>query len=132
MNRVRLFVIATTLLFALNVFAQQPTTPSANNQQHPHAGAHHAAPSADEHLKVLNEKLNLSADQQAKIKPVLQDLQEATDKAAQDTSLTQEQRMEAMHAAFDKADKKMREVLNDEQKDKLTQLEQDMHGKGHQ
>ena len=132
MNRVRSFAIAATLFFAISVFAQQTTTPGANSQQHPHAGAHHGAPSAEEHLKLLTEKLNLTADQQTAIKPALQELQDSTDKVAQNDSLTREQKAEAMHAELQKADKKMREVLTDEQKEKLTQLEQDMHGQRHQ
>ena len=132
MNRVRLFAIATILLFALNIFAQQSTTPTSNNQQHPQTGAHHGTPSAEDHLKVLTEKLDLSSDQQARIRPALQELHDATEKVTQNNSLTQEQKMAAMHAELAKADKKMREVLTDEQKEKLTQLEQEMHGKAHQ
>lgn len=136
MNRVRLFAIATTLLFAITMFAQQATTPADNGQEH-HAGAAHGngMPTADDHLKILSQKLDLTADQQVKIKPALQDLQDASQKLMQNSSLSHDEKLAGMRAEREKADKKIREVLNDEQKKKLDELEQgshpELHGKMH-
>lgn len=63
MNRVRV-AIGLLMLLTLAVFAQE-----AHNG---HAG--HAMPSADQHLKMLSEKLDLTADQQAKARPILQEM----------------------------------------------------------
>lgn len=113
MNRIRLILIATTLVFALATAAQQ-------------APAHHM-PSVDEHVKVLAEKLDLTADQQAKIKPIIQQMQDANQSAMNDTSLSPDERTKRTHEAMMTADKKVRTYLTDEQKKKLDDLEQQMH-----
>jgi hypothetical protein len=124
MNYLRLLAIGTILTFALTTSAQQSTTTS-----NAHAGS---VPTVEGHLKVLSEKLDLTADQQAKTKPILQEMHEATQKLMQDESMSHEERMSKVRAAREKADKKIREILNDDQKKKLDQLEQgphpDLHG----
>lgn len=118
MNRVRI-AMGIVLLFALAVFAQE-----AHNG---HAG--HTMPSADQHLKMLSEKLDLTADQQAKARPILQEMTDGAQKAMNDESVSQDQRMKNAHAVMQQADKKLRTILTDEQKTKLDEMEQSqMHG----
>jgi hypothetical protein len=126
MNRIRLLAIGTMfgaiLMFALTTLAQQTTTSGDA-----HGGNGGGVPTVDGHLKVLTEKLDLTGDQQAKIKPILQELHDATQKLMQDESMSREERMGKVRACREKADKKIREILNDDQKEKLDQLEQEPH-----
>ncbi len=126
MNRIRLLAIGTMLMFALTTVAQQTTTNSDA-----HGGSGGGVPTPQGHLKVLTEKLALTGDQQAKIKPILQELHDATQKLMQDESMSREERLGHVRAWREKADKKIREILNDDQKKKLDQLEQEPHSELH-
>jgi hypothetical protein len=86
-------------------------------------------PSVDQHVKVLSDKLALTADQQEKARPIIAEMQDAMQKAMDDTSLTQEQQHARMHSAFMKADKEMRPFLTDEQKSKLDEMEKEHQGR---
>ncbi len=122
MNRLRLLAVAAVLMFAMGAVAQQTTTPDG------HAVA--VAP-VDQHLKVLSEKLALTADQQDKARPILQEMHDGSQKLEDDQSLTPDQRHEGMVPVFMKADKALREILTDEQKKKLDEMEAQMHGGAH-
>ena len=122
MNRIRLLAVGTVLMLALSAVAQQTTGPDA------HAVA--VAP-VDQHLKVLSEKLGLTADQQDKVRPILQEMRDGSQKIADDQSLTPDQRQAAMGPVFMKADKALREFLTDDQKKKLDEMEAQMHGGPH-
>jgi Spy/CpxP family protein refolding chaperone len=111
------------LMFALTTAAQQTATSS---------DAHGSGvPTVEGHLKVLTEKLALTGDQQTKIKPILQELHDATLKAVQDETMSREERLNHVRASREKADKKIREILNDDQKKKLDQLEHEPHSELH-
>lgn len=114
MNRIRLVAIGAILIFGLATVAQQSTTPAG-------------VPAVDAHLKVLAEKLDLSSDQQIKIKPMLQEMHDASEKLAQDQSLSSEERQASLKPVRLKADKEIRTVLDEDQKKKLDQLEQESH-----
>lgn len=118
MNRVRSLAIASLLAGALTAIAQQPTTPSG-------------VPTAESQLALFSTRLDLTADQQAKIKPILQQLQTATENLVQDQNLSHEQLMDNMRPLRMNADKKIREVLTDDQKQKLDQLEREPHPELH-
>lgn len=122
MNRFRLFTVASILMFALPAVAQPATTQAHRPAKDEHGQG--AMPSVDRHLKVLAEKLDLNADQQVKAKPILQEMQDATQKLLQDESISLGERHAKVKAQREKADKKLREILNDEQKKKLDQFEQ--------
>jgi Spy/CpxP family protein refolding chaperone len=119
MNRIRLLASVTVLVFALSTAAQQPTTAP---------DVHAAATSpVEQHLKVISEKLTLTADQQDKARPILQEMHDSSQKLDDDQTLTPDQRQAAMHPVFMKADKQLREILTDDQKKKLDDLEAQMH-----
>ena len=126
MNRIRLLAIGTMLLFALAAVARQNTTSSDM-----HGAQGGGVPTVEKHLKVLTEKLDLTGDQQAKIKPILQELHDGTQKVMKDESMSREERLGNVRACREKADKKIREILNDDQKKKLDQLEQEPHPELH-
>jgi hypothetical protein len=106
---------------------QQASAQGASQSQ----GRDTGLPSVEEQLKVLAEKLSLSADQQAKVKPILKELHDATEKLIQDERLSQEERLEKVRPLRIKADQKIRGFLDDDQKKKLDQYLQGPHGEMH-
>lgn len=118
MNRIRTLAIAAAMLLVLPSFAQQNGAPT---------GQSHSAPSVDDHLRMLAEKLSLTADQQQKARPILEEMQTGMQQIGDDKSLTHEEAMARMHPVFMKADKQMRAFLTDDQKKKLDDLEEQSH-----
>jgi Spy/CpxP family protein refolding chaperone len=116
MNRVRSLAIGAMLMFALTTVAQQATTAGSAKRE---------VPAVEEHMRLLAAKLDLTADQQTQIKPMIQEMHDATEKVVEDTSLSREEHRARMRAIHSKADKEIREVLNDYQKKQLDQLEQE-------
>jgi hypothetical protein len=118
MNRIRLLAVGTILMFALTTVAQQ-ATPSAG------------VPTAEGQLKFLVAKLDLSSGQQEKLKPILQELHDATLKLVHDENMSREDRLSKIRDSRFSADKKIRAILNDDQKQKLDQLEHEPHPELH-
>ena len=130
MNRFRLFSIGTLLIVALASPAQQTAAGPGSTNKDGHS-AQSGVPAVEQHMKLLTEKLDLTVDQQASVKPILQEMHDGTQKLMQDQSLTREERLEKVRPLRMKADKQIREVLNDDQKKKLDQLEQEAHPELH-
>ena len=89
-------------------------------------------PTVEEQLKVLAEKLDLTATQSAKVRPILQNLHDATEQLMRDERLTREERLAKVRPQRMQADKKIRALLNDDQTKKLDQYlagsHDEMHG----
>jgi hypothetical protein len=130
MNRFRLLPIGLTLMVALSTQAQQTAGGSASTDEHSQQNAQ-GVPTVEQHLKVLSEKLDLTSDQQVSAKPILQELHDGSMKLAQDESLTREERLAKVRPLREKADKQLREILTDDQKKKLDQLEHEPHPELH-
>jgi Spy/CpxP family protein refolding chaperone len=124
MNR-RSFAIGTLLLFAVPAFPQQPASDAA-----PVTDAA-GVPTVESQMKFLSPRLDLSQDQQAQVQTILQGLHDATVKAVHDESLSAQERLTNIRAERMRADKRMREVLTDDQKKKLDQVEQGPHPELH-
>lgn len=133
MNRFHSLAFGTILIFALNVAAQQTGTASgsADKSEQRQPSMQDNVPSADEQLKVLTAKLDLTNDQQARIIPILQDLHDATVKISQDQSLSREERLARVRPIRYRAHDQLRAILNDEQKKKLEQYMQGPHTEMH-
>jgi len=131
MNRYRSSTLGTALLFALAVHAQQPTTTGADAGKSVSSSQGAGLPPVATQLRVLTEKLSLTAEQQDKIKPILKELHDATEKLALDKSLSPEERLSKVRPQRYMADEKIRVILNDEQKKKLDQYEQGPHPEMH-
>ena len=129
MNRIRLLVIGTALMFALSAVAQQTATSPDTHAE----GTSAAITPVEQHRRMLSEKLGLTEDQQARARPILQEMHDGSQKLAEDQSLTPEQRQAGMHPLFINADRQIREFLTEDQKKKLNDLEvnrdQGTHGK---
>lgn len=133
MNRFRLLAIGTMLIIALTAPAQQTATgPSGTGKdEHGQGAAQGDVPTVEQQLKVLTEKLDLTGDQQARITPVLQELHDATQKVVQNKRLSREERLAKVRPQREKADKRIRAVLNEDQKKKLDRYEQGPHSEMH-
>ena len=129
MNRFRVLAIGTVLLFALAWVAQQATTSAETKGAS--AAEHAEGASAEVQLKFLAAKLDLTGDQQGKIKPILQELHDGTTKLVQDENMPREERLSKVRDSRYTADKKIRAILNDDQKKKLDQVEQERHPELH-
>jgi Spy/CpxP family protein refolding chaperone len=124
MKRILLLAIMSISMFANGALAQQPAAKPGSEQQD-------SLPPVEEQLKVLNEKLGLTAKQRAKVKPILQHLHDATENVMQDQTLSREQRLAKVRPQRQMADEKMRAILSDEQRKKLDQYEQGPHAEMH-
>ncbi len=131
MNRCRLLAIGTILIFAVTAHAQQARTSAGGSTKSVSGGEYAGAPTVETQLKVLTEKLELTADQQDKIKPILKDLHDATEKLMQDKSLSREERLAKVRPERYKADERIRADLNEEQKKKLDEYERGPHSEMH-
>jgi Spy/CpxP family protein refolding chaperone len=132
MNRTRSLVIGSLLMFAPAVMAQQSARMDAPANGTAQSGD---LPKVEEQLKVLAQKLDLTVDQQPKVKAVLMELHAATQKVVMDQTLSDEQRLDKVRPLRMKADKQLREFLSDDQKKKLDQYlagpHSEMHGNLH-
>jgi hypothetical protein len=128
MNRFRLVAAGTILILATVMAAQQPPPGADSPAQSPHSsGGVNGMPSVDDHLKMLSDKLALTPDQQSKARPILQEMQESTQKVAENKKLSDQERTSRLKACHSRADTKLRQILSDDQKKTLDQLEQDAH-----
>ncbi|MGH9550980.1 MAG: hypothetical protein ACRD3W_16480, partial [Terriglobales bacterium] len=89
-----------------------------SEQQSPGMGRHMGGrhmPTVDDQLKHLSKKLNLSDDQQAKLKPILEDQRKQMDEIRNDSSLAREDRFSKMQEARQGSDTQIKSVLNEDQ-----------------
>jgi len=129
MNRFRLIAVGMMLMLAMTTTAQQAPPSADKPADNPHSdrGVNNGVPTVEDHLKMLSEKLALTADQQTKARPILQEMHDATQKVMQNKKLSDQERSSKQRICHLRADTKLREILNDDQKRKLDQLEEDAH-----
>ncbi|HWW01128.1 MAG TPA: hypothetical protein VNZ64_15640 [Candidatus Acidoferrum sp.] len=131
----RVLTVGSMLIVALTALAQQTATrpDGTGKDEHRQSAAQDDVPIVGQMLKVLTEKLDLTADQQARITPILQKLHDTQQKLVQDKSLSREERLAKVRPQRYKADTQIREILTEDQKKKLDQYLQgphpEMHGK---
>ena len=89
-----------------------------------HQSRHQSDP--QEQLDRLSKKLNLTADQQKQILPILKARQEQMHTIWSDSSLSREDRQAKMHAVREDSDTKIRAVLTDSEKQTYDQMQQQM------
>jgi periplasmic protein CpxP/Spy len=86
---------------------------------------HHNGESADHHLQMLSEKLNLTDDQKAKLKPILQDQMQQMKAVREDSSLSEEQKRAKMKSIHESLHDQINAVLTPEQQAKFKQMKQE-------
>jgi hypothetical protein len=77
-------------------------------------------------LKMLTEKLNLTEDQQAKLKPILEDEGKQMKALHDDTSLAAADKRSKMMEVHDSSTEKINAVLTADQQAKWKQMKQEM------
>jgi hypothetical protein len=133
MNRFYALAIGTILIFALNARARQTASApgSSGKSEQAQPSTQDDVPTAGEQLKVLTNKLDLTDDQQATIKPILEGLHDATVKISQDSNLSREERLAKVRPLRYKAHDQILASLTDEQKKKFEQYMQGPHAEVH-
>jgi hypothetical protein len=101
--------------------AAQPGQPQ---QQGPDTAVSH--PSIDDQVKSLSDQLNLTADQQAKVKTALEEQHTQAMTIVQDNTLPREDKIQKIHGLRETTISKVRTALNDDQKKKFDQMIQEM------
>jgi Spy/CpxP family protein refolding chaperone len=79
----------------------------------------------EDQVKQLTERLNLTDDQQGKVKAILEDGRTQMQKLRGDDSMSQEDKMSKMRSIHDATTAKIRDILTDDQKKKFDELEQE-------
>lgn len=136
MKQIRQFILFAVCTLAVAVWAQQGQPPQAGQgaESHEHMGRGmgqgHGPMSADEHLQMLSQRLNLTDDQKAKIKPILEEHLQQRQAIMKDESLSPEQKHSKMQASGDAAHSKIEPLLNDDQKKQFAEMMKEMHGPG--
>ena len=106
----------------------QTTTPSqqAPETQSPSQSAPQASrPSnIDEQVKVLSDQLNLSSDQQSKVRSILTDQHEQAMSLIQDNSMDRDTKIEKIHSLRADTISKVRQTLTQDQKPKFDAMVQ--------
>lgn len=126
-NAVKFLVMMVAMAaFSLTVAAQSDSQQGEKHGKGNHGGMMHM--SVDERLQHMTKMLNLTDDQQAKIKPILEDQQKQAMALRENTSLSQDDKRAKFQQTHEDAMRKVRAVLTDEQKAKWDQLHAE--GKG--
>ena len=132
--KLRTIAISSALCLAMTtgsaLLAQESTPPPAAQDQGPmHHGGMHGPMSPDRELEGLTKKLNLSTDQQAQIKPILQDRQDQMKQIHVDASLARPDKMAKMKSLDESSNQKLEAVLTADQKPKYEKMIADRKAK---
>ncbi len=136
MKSIRAFVVCCTLLVALGaVAAQNPTNPPAPSgqpqaapppspQEQPPQGPTRPMqpPTIDDQVNALTQELNLTGEQPAKVKTMLEDQRSQAMTIVNDGSLSREDKVLKLQTLREGTIAKVRGILNDDQKKKLDQM----------
>ncbi|MFZ3213353.1 MAG: hypothetical protein WA188_17760 [Terriglobales bacterium] len=124
-NAIRLLIVAFAFAaLTLPALAQGAPAGAAGEGQ----GPHHGMPSLDERVQHMTKMLNLSDDQQTKVRSILQDEHSQMVAARQDTSMSQEDQRAKFQQIRQASNSKIRDMLNDEQKAKFDQIQAERKG----
>jgi Spy/CpxP family protein refolding chaperone len=88
------------------------------------AGEHGKKMSVDEKISWMSKELNLTADQQAKLKPILESQQQQIETVWKDSSLTDEAKMAKKTEIKSSTSTQINALLNAEQQAKYATLQQ--------
>lgn len=120
MKKIRIGMALCALLVVLSVLMAGPGTALAQGQDDQERGP---MVGVEEQLKGLSAQLNLTDEQRAAIKPILEE--ERQQLLAKDDSLSREDRITNKRRIREKAGSKIRDLLTDEQKPKFDQMEKE-------
>jgi Spy/CpxP family protein refolding chaperone len=111
------------------LYAQDQTAPPPDQQQGQGHGRR-GMMNPDRQLEHMTKVLNLSADQQAQIKPILLDRQQKMQAVWQDQSVAQQDRRAKMQAIRQDTESRIEAVLNDQQRQQFESMHHGPRGGG--
>jgi Spy/CpxP family protein refolding chaperone len=137
MKQIRQFLLFAICMIAVAAWAQQNQPPQGDDSHSGHGQGHgqgmgqgHDMMSADDHVQMLAQKLNLTDDQKAKIKPIVQQHIQDRQSIMKDQSLSMDEKHAKMKASMDNAHSQIEALLNDDQRKQFVEMMKDMHGEG--
>jgi hypothetical protein len=130
--RNKLFALALGGMLALSanaaLFAQDQTQATSGPQQG-QRGHDHRGMNPDRQLEHLTKTLNLSADQQTQIKPILVDRQQKMQALWQDQAMTRQDRHSKAQAIQQDTRTRLEATLNDQQKQQFDEMQAKMQAR---
>ena len=123
-----LLVFALAALCSATMYAQQPDQASGQGSEHHDGrmGQRGQMMNSQAMLDHMTKELNLSSDQQAKIKTILDDQQKQAETLRSDTSLSQQDRMTKMRDIHKSTVDQVKAVLNSDQQAKFDEMQKKM------
>ena len=112
-------VVLATCFFLMGQTATASQTPPQGHEAMGSTG------SPEAHLQMLSEKLNLTEDQKAKLKPILEDQAQQLKTVSGDPALTPEQKAAKKKAIHETTHDQINSVLTPEQQEKFKQMKQE-------
>ena len=116
-------VLGAALAIGVPVFAQTTTTADSSSQDAP-GGSEGPRHHRGNRMQKLSQELNLTADQQAKIKPIFQQAHAQAKTIHQDTTLNKDQKKAKFKELHQTTMAQMNEILTPEQQTQLKQLKE--------
>jgi Spy/CpxP family protein refolding chaperone len=113
-------------LLIISQTSQALQTAPAAQEQGAMGGHARGAMTPESRLKMLTEKLDLTEDQQAKLKPILEDESQQAKALHEDTSLAPADRRAKMKELHASSTEKINAVLTPDQQTKWKQMQQEM------
>jgi len=110
--------------------APPPPPPDQNQPGPPPGGGRGMRMDPNRQLERLTQELNLTSDQQEKIKPLLVERQQKMQALMQDQSLSQDDRRAQMRTIMEGSNNSIKALLTDDQKPKFDALQQRMRRGG--
>ena len=110
--------------------SEQPAGQPSGQPSEPGMGRHmgrRPMPSVDDQIKHLSKKLNLNDDQQAKLRPILEDQRKQMDTIHNDSSLSREDRFGKMQELRKSSDDQIKSVLNPDQQKNFEKMRDEQH-----
>jgi hypothetical protein len=124
---ITLFLLAfVVVLMAVGPPSHALQTAPAAQDQGAMSGSKMGAMTPDNHLKMLTEKLDLTEDQQAKLKPILEDQSKQMKAIHDDTSLAPANKQTKMKELHNSSVEKINAILTPDQQAKWKQMRQEM------
>ena len=117
-----LFVLVLMFGLCLTGYAQSDQQQPSQEQGEHHGRGHGGPPNPDQELAHLTQALDLTSDQQAKIKPILEDSFKQMQSVHQDTSLSQQDRSAKMQEIHKNLSAQIHEVLTPDQQTKFDSM----------
>lgn len=103
----------------------QPAQPQPEQQAPPSQSQGPQGSTIDEQVKALSLELNLTADQQPKLKSILEDQRTQGMTIVSDKATTREDKVQKLHALREQTISKVRNMLTPDQQKKLDQMLQE-------